>query len=408
MNKVDRSILNFVVMAHATVHIFELSIPIFVLIWLLEFNTTPAIIGLTVTVGYGLFGLGSLPSGILADHISSKKLILLCLLGMATSFYMLSISSSLITIALALFVWGSAASIYHPTGLSLISRKVKSMGTVYAYHGIAGNIGTALGPIATILLLAYFDWRHVAAILATLSLFVAILSSQLKIEDTFSGPIDTKNLASSDTLQQTSHNIKFLLSGVFLLIFVLVVSYGFYYRSILTFLPVVLSLLQTDPISLIGFSFAIPSNYFYAGILMVGALGQYAAGKISDHFKPELPLLIGYFALALLALLFLPAVQSGVIIFALFGAALGFFLFYIQPLQATLIGLHTPEKTRGLSFGITFTGVYGIGAIGATVAGVILTYYSPLVLFATLAVVMLFASSLIYMIKKSKYPDLIS
>ena len=428
MNKVDRSILNFVVMAHATVHIFELSIPIFVLIWLLEFNTTPAIIGLTVTVGYGLFGLGSLPSGILADHISSKKLILLCLFGMATSFYMLSISSSLITIALALFVWGSAASIYHPTGLSLISRKVKSMGTVYAYHGIAGNIGTALGPIATILLLAYFDWRHVAAILATLSLFVAILSSQLKIEDTFSGPIDTKNLASSntlqqtshniksllknlassDTLQQTSHNIKFLLSGVFLLIFVLVVSYGFYYRSILTFLPVVLSLLQTDPISLIGFSFAIPSNYFYAGILMVGALGQYAAGKISDHFKPELPLLIGYFALALLALLFLPAVQSGVIIFALFGVALGFFLFYIQPLQATLIGLHTPEKTRGLSFGITFTGVYGIGAIGATVAGVILTYYSPSVLFATLAVVMLFASSLIYMIKKSKYPDLIS
>ena len=407
MNKVDRSILKFVVMAHATVHIFELSIPIFVVIWLLEFNTTPAIIGLTVTVGYGLFGLGSLPSGILADHISSKKLILLCLFGMATSFYMLSISSSLITIALALFLWGSAASIYHPTGLSLISRKVESIGTVYAYHGIAGNIGTAFGPIATILLLAYFNWRHVAVILATLSLLVAIFSSRIKIEDTFSGPLDTKNLASNETLQQTSRNIKSLLAGVFLLIFILVVSYGFYYRSILTFLPVVLSLLQTDPISLIGFSFA-SSDYFYAGILIVGALGQYVAGKISDRFKPELPLLIGYFALALLALLFLPAVQSGVIIFALLGVALGFFLFYIQPLQATLIGLHTPEKTRGLSFGITFTGVYGIGAVGAAVAGVILTYFSPLVLFTTLAVVMLFASSLIYIIKKSKYPDLIS
>ena len=395
MNKIDRSILKFVVMAHATVHIFELSIPIFVAIWLFEFNTTPAIIGLTVTVGYGLFGLGSLPSGILADHVSSKKLILLCLLGMASSFYLLSL-------------WGSAASIYHPTGLSLISRKVKSIGTVYAYHGIAGNIGTAAGPIATILLLAYFNWRHVAVILATLSLLVAIFSSRIKIEDTFSGPLDTKNLASNETLQQTSRNIKSLLAGVFLLIFILVVSYGFYYRSILTFLPVVLSLLQTDPISLIGFSFA-SSDYFYAGILIVGALGQYVAGKISDRFKPELPLLIGYSALALLALLFLPAVQSGIIIFALLGVALGFFLFYIQPLQATLIGLHTPEKTRGLSFGITFTGVYGIGAIGAAVAGVILTYFNPLVLFTTLAVVMLFASSLlIYMIKKSKYPDLVS
>ncbi|MCH2453996.1 MAG: MFS transporter [Halobacteriales archaeon] len=407
MNKVDRSILKFVVMAHATVHIFELSIPIFVAIWLFEFNTTPAIIGLTVTVGYGLFGLGSLPSGILADHISSKKLILLCLLGMASSFYLLSISSSLITIALALFLWGSAASIYHPTGLSLISRKVKSIGTVYAYHGIAGNIGTAVGPLATLFLLYYFDWRYVAAILATLSLLVAILSSQIKIEDTFSGSLDTKTLASSDTLKQTSHNIKSLLAGVFLLIFVLVVSYGFYYRSILTFLPVVLSILQTDPISFIGFSFN-SSDYFYAGILIVGALGQYVAGKISDRFKPELPLLIGYFALALLAFLFLPAVQSGIIIFAIFGIALGFFLFYIQPLQATLIGLHTPEKTRGLSFGITFTGVYGIGALGAAAAGVLLTYSSPLALFTTLAVVMLFASSLIYLIKKSTYPDLLS
>ena len=394
-------------MAHATVHIFELSIPIFVAIWLFEFNTTPAIIGLTVTVGYGLFGLGSLPSGILADHISSKKLILLCLLGMASSFYLLSISSSLITIALALFLWGSAASIYHPTGLSLISRKVKSIGTVYAYHGIAGNIGTAVGPLATLFLLYYFDWRYVAAILATLSLLVAILSSQIKIEDTFSGSLDTKTLASSDTLKQTSHNIKSLLAGVFLLIFVLVVSYGFYYRSILTFLPVVLSILQTDPISFIGFSFN-SSDYFYACILIVGALGQYVAGKISDRFKPELPLLIGYFALALLAFLFLPAVQSGIIIFAIFGIALGFFLFYIQPLQATLIGLHTPEKTRGLSFGITFTGVYGIGALGAAAAGVLLTYSSPLALFTTLAVVMLFASSLIYLIKKSTYPDLLS
>tara|TARA_A100001037_G_scaffold306272_1_gene350337 strand:- start:3923 stop:5167 length:1245 start_codon:yes stop_codon:yes gene_type:complete len=400
LNKIDLSILKFVSMAHATVHTFELSIPIFVVIWLSEFDTTPAIIGLIVTVGYGLFGLGSLPSGILADHISSKKLILLCLLGMATSFYILSMSHSLFSIAFALFVWGAAASIYHPTGLSLISRKVESIGTIYAYHGIAGNIGTAFGPLATILLLVFFDWRYVAAILATLSLFVAIASSQIKIEDTFSGNSDTQYILSNNALRKTSSNIKFLLAGVFLLIFILVVSYGFYYRSILTFLPVVLSLLKTDPISILGFSFE-TSNYFYAGILTIGALGQYVAGKISDRFRPESPLLLGYFTLGALSLFFLPAVQSGIMLFALFGMALGFFLFFIQPLQATLISLHTPEETRGLSFGITFTGVYGIGAIGGAVAGGLLTYFSPLFLFVTLALVMLFASCLLYVIKKS-------
>tara|TARA_B110000116_G_C16760967_1_gene548383 strand:- start:395 stop:1579 length:1185 start_codon:yes stop_codon:yes gene_type:complete len=388
-------------MAHSMVHVFELSIPVFIAIWLFEFGVTPAVIGLTVTVGYALFGLGSLPSGILADYISPKKLILFCLLGMATSFYVLSISQSLIMISFALFLWGTAASIYHPTGLSLISRKVESTGVVYAYHGIAGNIGTAVGPLITILLLGYYDWRVAASTLATISLIVALLSSRIKIDDSF-GDSTTNNINLDwGVIQQSLNNILPLISGVFLLVFILVVSYGFYYRSILTFLPVVLSLIYSADISLAGISFNF-SNYFYAGILIVGAFGQYAAGILSDHFKPEIPLLLGYSILGLLALIFLPASQSGIAVFALFGAVLGFFLFFIQPLQATLIARHTPPETRGLSFGITFTGVYGIGAFGGAVAGGILTYFSPSTLFSILAAVMLFASVLIYVVKSSK------
>jgi MFS family permease len=354
------------------VHVFELSIPVFIAIWLFEFGVTPAVIGITVTVGYALFGLGSLPSGILADYISSKKLILFCLLGMATSFYVLSISQSLIMISFALFLWGTAASIYHPTGLSLISRKVESPGVVYAYHGIAGNIGTAIGPLITILLLGHFNWRVAASILATISLLVALLSYRIKIDDSFG--------------DSTTNNIN--------------LNWGVIKQS-LTFLPVVLSLLFSVNISLAGISFDF-SNYFYAGILIIGAFGQYVAGILSDHFKPELPLLFGYSILGLLALIFLPASQSGIAVFALFGAVLGFFLFFIQPLQATLISRHTPPETRGLSFGITFTGIYGIGAFGGAAAGGILTYFSPSLLFSILAAIMLFASVLIYVIKTSK------
>jgi hypothetical protein len=38
-----------------------------------------------------------------------------------------------------------------------------------------------------------------------------------------------------------------------------------------------------------------------------------------------------------------------------------------------------------LSYGFTYLGVFGVGALGGTVAGVILTYATPTVLFVTLA-----------------------
>jgi len=68
-----------VMLAHGMVHTYELSIPIFVSIWLAEFDTlhfagleigvTQATLGVVVTAGYALFGLGALPGGIVVDRI---------------------------------------------------------------------------------------------------------------------------------------------------------------------------------------------------------------------------------------------------------------------------------------------------------------------------------------------------
>ena len=49
----DRSIVGFVMAGHATVHTYELSIPILMTVWLVEFPVTTAELGLAVAVGYG-------------------------------------------------------------------------------------------------------------------------------------------------------------------------------------------------------------------------------------------------------------------------------------------------------------------------------------------------------------------
>lgn len=63
------------------VHIYELSIPILMVIWLGEFRVGTVILGITVTVGYGLFSIGVLPAGILVDRFGSRELVLICLAG---------------------------------------------------------------------------------------------------------------------------------------------------------------------------------------------------------------------------------------------------------------------------------------------------------------------------------------
>ncbi|MFC6771832.1 MFS transporter, partial [Halorubrum pallidum] len=72
MDSAERRIVAFTAGAHGLVHTYELSIPILITVWIAEFSTTAAALGGIVTVGYGLFGVGALPGGILVDRFGSK------------------------------------------------------------------------------------------------------------------------------------------------------------------------------------------------------------------------------------------------------------------------------------------------------------------------------------------------
>ncbi|OAQ54733.1 MFS transporter [Natrinema mahii] len=78
MDRNDRAVTAFAMLGHATFHTYELVMPIFVAIWLEAFATTPAVLGAVVGASYALVGVGALPSGLLADRVSSKALVLAC------------------------------------------------------------------------------------------------------------------------------------------------------------------------------------------------------------------------------------------------------------------------------------------------------------------------------------------
>ena len=376
LNPNDRSIAGFTMTGHALVHWFETSIPIFLVVWLAEFEVSVALLGIIVALGYAPFGIGALPGGILADRYGPKRLVLLCLVGMSLSFLVLAGAAaleSIYAIAVGLVLWGVAASVYHPAGLALISTGVEDRGTVFAWHGIAGNVGIALGPFVAATLLIFLEWPLVAALLALPGLLAAgyglraRFDSTAAVDDADAGPDEAMSLG------EVVSSSRALFASAFALVFVIVTFEGLYYRGMLTYLPEILH--GTPAIGEIEVAPALeayeidPEFYIYVGLLVVGMAGQYAGGKLTNRVSPARGLTALFAAFALLALAFVPAVGMGLWAIVLLCGVFGFVLFAIQPFYQEAVAVYTPPDGRGLSYGYTYLGEFGLGSASIAVGG---------------------------------------
>ncbi len=384
----DRSIASFTMLGHGMVHWFETAIPIFLVVWLGAFDISVAMLGLIVALGYAPFGLGALPAGILADRYGPKRLVLFCLAAMSGSFLLLSLANSISLIAVGLICWGIGASVYHPAGLALISTGVDDRGTVFAYHGIAGNAGIALGPFVAATLLIFLEWQLVAALLAIPGLIGVVYGLRADFDP--AAAVDADSVTDSTdpiSLSALASRSRALFASAFLVVFLIVTAEGLFYRGVLTYLPEILhSLPAIEAIALpTGLEGIESADYLYVGLLVIGMAGQYAGGKLTDRIAPARGLAVIFTALAVLALLFVPVAATGLWGIVILCGVLGFLLFAIQPFYQEAVAVYTPPEGRGLSYGYTYLGEFGLGAASIAIGGVVLGAFSLSTFFALLA-----------------------
>ncbi len=382
----DRAIASFTMAGHGLVHWFETAIPILLVVWIVEFEVSLALIGVVVALGYAPFGLGALPAGILTDRFGSRRVILVCLGGMSLAFLVVAAANGIVMLAAGLVLWGVAASMYHPAGLALISTGVRNRGTVFAYHGIAGNVGIALGPLTTAGLLIWFDWSLVALVLAVPGLLALALGWRASF-DPFAAADASGDGDAPVSFRHFLADSRALFASSFLLVFVLVTFEGLFYRGMLTYLPEIMHDLPALSSFELGAGLAgvEPTDFIYVGLLVVGMAGQYAGGKATERVPPPVGL-AGIFAiLATLAILFVPVTEFGVGALLLWAAFVGLFLFAIQPFYQEAVAVYTPAAGRGLSYGYTYLGEFGLGAASVAIGGFILDAYAVAAFFTVLA-----------------------
>src|SRR5881409_1630382 len=139
---------------------------------------------------------------------------------------------------------------------------------------------------------------------------------------------------------------------------------GFTYQGGLTFLP-----------RFVGAG-------FFALALALGAIGQVVSGRLADRRHSE-RILFGLSVGAATILVLLAVLPPGGA-FTTAALLFGFLLFSLEPLQNILVTGEVPGPLRGLAFGFTFLSVFGIGSLGAALAGWLIANHASAILFLVL------------------------
>lgn len=111
------------------------------------------------TLGMILFGATAPLAGFLSDKYGRMPLMIIYHFGIGISAILASLSSSTLQLAICLGLIGLFASIYHPVGIAMLLQRPGVVGLRMGINGVWGNMGIAVAPIITGIILFYGDWR---------------------------------------------------------------------------------------------------------------------------------------------------------------------------------------------------------------------------------------------------------
>ena len=349
--------------AHAMVHTFEHALPAVEQMIGLEFEVGKGRTGALGTIWRLPFGLGAMLAGWLADRYGAKRLLIVFLLGGVVTAALTAWAPTLGILFLVMFSMGCFASIYHPAGLSLISRETtpENRGAALGWHGIFGSIGIAAAPFlaSVVFSTGLIGWRGFYLLLMIPALLIAGLMTRLVVHAEASIPAPRTEPDSGPELREPIPWRQFLF-----LVAAGALS-GFVYAAFLHFLPRYLDQTGLRPSGWSAESFR---NALTTVVLMCAAVGQGVAGRMANPGRLEKQLV--WILFANVPPLLWMAAADGVWRFAA-ACSLAFVHFMNQPIYNSLIAQMIPANRRSLGYGFSNMICFGIGAFGPLLAGLL-------------------------------------
>lgn len=408
MNRTTLKLVLLVSCAHAMAHVYELSLPT------VEQDLASYYVKDNLQQGKELtgwlsfcwrlpWGMGALLVGWFVDRVGAPRMLSVYLVGCAVLCAIISLPVSDIRILfLLMFSMGSFASIYHPAGLTLISQATtpENRARALGLHGVLGSAGIALAPlIAGLLFYMGMQWPRYYLILTIPGLILGYLffSRRQRINQV---------LTEARTLQEQKdvHQGRLENPGIswksFLLLILLAAFQGMVYAGFLTFLRRDLDIKPSE--SKAGMAILEWSHILMAVVLLCGCIGQYLAGRMAQHKRLEQQLTFVCLGnIPFLVWMAYAKDHTMVIAACLFSIV----HFMNQPIYNSLIAKYTPNHRRSICYGFSFMMGFGVGGLGAPLAGLIRDESMKYLVFSLLCFISALIGSTLWILNRPRQPS---
>ncbi len=373
--------------AHFTSHFLLLALAPLLPLIKADFNVGFTELGFVLTLFFATSGAGQIVAGILVDRFGPHRLLLSGVALQAAAMVVMGLVPSFPLLFPFAFVAGIGNSVYHPSDLSILSRRVSRdrQGRAFASHSMAGSLGFALSPVIVGFAGAAWGWRValIGAGLFGLAVATALVVSREWLRADEAHPHAT-GASDHDGGPVAASFLKLLALPV------VIFGFGFFFLSTLA-----LAGLMNFTVSALtaGYGVALAPATLAVAFLQFGSIGgTLVGGMIVDrHGRLHQVATVGMVAAALSTL---PLIHVGLPLALIVGSLLlvGVFSGAALPSRDLLVRQAAPRNNLGRTFGTVYSGLDTGSLIGPLLIGPLLDHGLPQLLFVTAAVALLLAT----------------
>ena len=348
-----------------------------------------------LTMGF-IYNLSSILrgiSGVFAGILSDKSNFLYWIILFATlstlGCLILSISNNTNIFTIGIIILAIGSGIYHPVGLSAITKFTVNPGKSFGYHGLGGAIGISLAPWFFINISSTYSWQIAYLLYGFLTLPIIFIYFDKKVRNlTYTKPTTKNskeynlyiNIKKSYPIYLFASLKDFSISGLLLMLA------AFINTSIIN---------QWQNIIDINFHTSIISSL----IIIMGGFGSFIGGNLDSNNNRKYILIISCLISGLLFIIIFNHLNYLIIIFSL----ISFLMSFSDPSLGNWLGSTIPKSMQGTSFALMYGSGQIVGSFSGSLAGIIVYNYSTITYFKILSIPLILASLLIIiMYPKSK------
>jgi MFS family permease len=345
--------IGFLNWAHALDHFVILIYPTVVIQLQLAYGRSYSDLIALSTTSFIAFGLFSLPAGWLADRWSRRNMMVGFYGGCGVSLVAAAFAPSLTMLAVALFVLGIFAAIYHPVGTAMVIESATQRGRTLAFNGVCGNLGISLAAGVTALLTAALSWRGAFFVPGVVCIVTGATYLWLIPDET--AHRSTRNSSPDVSLSPA------VAAAIFGLFMVVALCAGLVFNTLSVALPKIVDE-RVSNISLVEI------GGLTTAVFICGAIAQMAVGRLVERF--HLLMLFAMLAAMQFAGVVWTAYASGVMV--LFALAFTMAAIYGQiTVNDLIIARYTADAWRGRVYAVRYFLTFMVSGVAVSLIAVL-------------------------------------